>query len=46
MGLAYADVAIAHAMYLRAMKAGVGQDLRIQNEMIFEHAQLKNWVRV
>ncbi len=46
VGLAFADVAIAHAMYLRAMKAGVGQDLRIQNEMIFEHAQLKNWVRV
>lgn len=46
VGLAFADVAIAHAMYLRAMKAGVGQDLRIQNEMIFEHAHLKNWVRI
>ena len=46
VGLAYADVAIAHAMYLRAQNAGMGQDLKIQNEMIFEHAHLKNWVRI
>ncbi|MEX0346358.1 MAG: ornithine cyclodeaminase family protein [Rhizobiaceae bacterium] len=46
VGLAFADVAIAHAMYLRAQDAGVGQDLRIQNEMIFEHAHLKEWVKV
>jgi ornithine cyclodeaminase/alanine dehydrogenase-like protein (mu-crystallin family) len=46
VGLAYVDVAIAHAMYLRAEEAGLGQDLKIQNEMIFEHAHLKDWVRL
>ena len=45
VGLAYTDVAIAYAMYLRAKEAGMGQDLKIQHEMIFEHAHLKNWVR-
>lgn len=46
VGLAYVDVAIAHAMYKRADEAGLGQDLKIQNEMIFEHAHLKDWVRL
>ncbi|MEM9481630.1 MAG: ornithine cyclodeaminase family protein [Verrucomicrobiota bacterium] len=46
VGLAYADVAIAYAMFLRAKEAGMGQDLKIQHEMIFEHAQLKDWVRI
>lgn len=46
VGLAYADVGIAVAMYHRACEAGMGQDLRIQNEMIFEHSNLKDWVRV
>ncbi|MFT5524119.1 MAG: ornithine cyclodeaminase/alanine dehydrogenase-like protein (mu-crystallin family) [Pirellulaceae bacterium] len=45
VGLAYTDVAIAYAMYLRAKEAGMGQDLKIQHEMIFEHAHLKDWVR-
>ena len=45
VGLAYTDVAIAHAMFLRAKEAGMGQDLKIQHEMIFEHAHLENWVR-
>ena len=46
VGLAYADVGIAHAMYLRAMEAGMGQDLKIQKQMIFEHAHLRDWVRL
>ncbi len=46
VGLAYADIAIAFAMFKRASEAGFGQDLRIQKEMIFEHAYLKNWVRI
>ena len=46
VGLAYVDVAIAYAMYNRAKEAGLGQDLKIQNEMIFEHAHLKDWVRM
>ena len=45
VGLAYTDVAIAYAMYLRAKEAGMGQDLKIQHEMIFEHAHLREWVR-
>ena len=44
-GLAYVDVAIAMAMYERAAEAGMGQDLKIQHEMIFEHAHLKDWVK-
>ena len=46
VGLAYVDVAIAIAMYERAESAGLGQDLQIQREMIFEHARLKEWVRL
>ena len=46
VGLAYLDVAIAHEMYLRASQAGMGQDLKLQHEMIFEHTNLKNWVRM
>ena len=46
VGLAYVDVGIALAMYERANEAGMGQDLQIQHEMIFEHARLKDWVRV
>lgn len=45
VGLAYVDVAIAHAMFLRTERTGLGQDLKIQHEMIFEHANLKEWVR-
>ncbi len=46
VGLAYIDVAIAIAMYERAMDAGMGQDLQVQHEMIFEHSRLKDWVRI
>jgi len=46
VGLAYVDVAIAHAMYQRAMEAGVGQDLVVQEKMIFDHPELKDWVRL
>jgi len=46
VGLAYVDVAIAIAMYERALEAGLGQDLQIQHEMIFEHAHLRNWIRM
>lgn len=46
VGLAYVDVAIAIAMYQRALEAGLGQDLQIQHEMIFEHARLNEWVRL
>ncbi len=46
VGLAYVDVAIALAMYRRAREAGMGQDLKVQHEMIFEHAHLQDWVRL
>ena len=46
VGLAYVDVAIAVAMYERASESGLGQDLKIQHEMIFEHAHLKDWVKL
>ena len=46
VGLAFVDVGIAIAMYDRATEAGLGQDLQIQHEMIFEHARLKDWVRL
>lgn len=46
VGLAYTDVGIAYAMYQRAREAGLGQELKIQNEMIFEHKNLKNWARI
>lgn len=45
VGLAYVDIAIAIAMYERVLEAGLGQDLQIQHEMIFEHARLKDWVK-
>lgn len=46
VGLAYVDVAIAIAMFDRAQQAGFGQTLSVQEEMIFEHKQLKDWVRM
>lgn len=46
VGLAYTDVGIALAMYKRAKEAGLGQQLQIQHEMIFEHAHLKDWVQL
>lgn len=46
VGLAYVDVGIAISMYDCAAQAGLGQDLQIQHEMIFEHARLADWVRL
>lgn len=46
VGLAYVDVGIAMAMYDRALEAGLGQDLQLQREMIFEHSRLMDWVRI
>ncbi len=46
VGLAYTDVGIAHAMYQRALEADAGSELTIQDSMIFEHEDLKDWVRL
>ena len=45
VGLAYVDIAIAQAMYKRAIKASMGKKLTIQEHMIFQHHQLKDWIR-
>lgn len=46
VGLSFVDVAIAHAMYLRAIELGVGQTLTMQETMIFEHEQIAEWARI
>ncbi len=46
VGLAYVDVAIAHAMYLRAREAGTGRMSSIQETMIFQHQELADWIRM
>lgn len=46
VGLAYVDVGIAISMYHKALNAGLGQDLQVQHQMIFEHAKLKDWVNI
>jgi len=44
VGLAYVDVAIAHAMYQRAKAAGKGRLSSIQETMIFQHENLADWM--
>ena len=46
VGLAYVDVAIANAMYERARDAGKGTKLAIQEDMIFQHENLAEWIRI
>ena len=46
VGLAYVDVAIAHAMYQRAEETGMGERLSIQETMIFQHKNLADWIRL
>ncbi len=46
VGLAYVDVAIAHAMYRRAVEAGKGKTLSLQETMIFQHQNLADWIRI
>jgi ornithine cyclodeaminase/alanine dehydrogenase-like protein (mu-crystallin family) len=45
VGLAFVDVAIALAMYRRAVDAGKGQELTMQETMIFDHPNLADYVR-
>ena len=44
VGLAYADVAIAYAMYKRASYASMGRPIPIQTRMIFEHQDLADCI--
>jgi ornithine cyclodeaminase/alanine dehydrogenase-like protein (mu-crystallin family) len=46
VGLAYIDVAIGLTMYRRALTAGVGRELDLQQCMIFEHADIMQRVRL
>ena len=43
---AFVDVAIAHAMFRRASQAGHGTRLSLQDNMIFQHEELADWIRV
>jgi ornithine cyclodeaminase/alanine dehydrogenase-like protein (mu-crystallin family) len=46
VGLAYIEVAIALAMYRRALTAGVGRELDLQQCMIFEHPDIMQHARL
>jgi N-[(2S)-2-amino-2-carboxyethyl]-L-glutamate dehydrogenase len=46
VGLAYVDIAIALAMYRRAVEAGKGQQLTMQQSMLFEHPHMTDFVRL
>lgn len=46
VGLAYVDVAIALAMYRRAVAAGKGRELTMQDTMVFEHARMPELTRI
>lgn len=45
VGLSFVDVAIALAMYERAMEHGFAQELTLQETTIFEHEKINEWVR-
>lgn len=46
VGLAYIDVAIGLSMYRRALSAGNGRELNLQECMIFEHEDILKHVRL
>jgi ornithine cyclodeaminase/alanine dehydrogenase-like protein (mu-crystallin family) len=46
VGLAFVDVAIALAMYRRALEAGKGRTLTMQETMIFDHPNMAEYVRL
>jgi ornithine cyclodeaminase/alanine dehydrogenase-like protein (mu-crystallin family) len=46
VGLAFVDLAIALAMYRRAVEAGKGRELTMQETMIFDHPNMARYVRL
>jgi len=46
VGLAYVDIALAEAMYKRAKSAHVGQELNLQETMVFEHHNILSKIRI
>jgi ornithine cyclodeaminase/alanine dehydrogenase-like protein (mu-crystallin family) len=46
VGLAYVDIALAHAMFKRAESAHVGEKLSLQDSMVFEHHNILSKIRL
>lgn len=46
VGLAYVDLAIALAMYRRAVDAGKGRELTMQESMLFQHPGMTDYIRL
>jgi ornithine cyclodeaminase/alanine dehydrogenase-like protein (mu-crystallin family) len=46
VGLSYVDVAIAQAMFKRAQSAHIGQELNLQETMVFEHHNIISKIRL
>ena len=46
VGLAYIDIAIAVSMFQRAQSAHVGQELDLQQTMVFEHQNIMSKIRL
>jgi ornithine cyclodeaminase/alanine dehydrogenase-like protein (mu-crystallin family) len=46
VGLSYVDVAIAMAMYEKAQNTSVGNELDLQETMIFKHENLKQFIHL
>lgn len=46
VGLSYVDVAIALAMYRRAIEHGFRDELTLQSTTIFEHPSINEWIRM
>ncbi len=46
VGLAYVDIAIAHTMFKRAQSAHIGEQLTLQETMVFEHHNIISKIRL
>jgi len=46
VGLAYVDIALAHVMFQRAKTAHIGQQLSLQESMVFEHENICRKIRL
>lgn len=46
VGLAYVDIGLALAMFQRAKSAHIGQELDLQQSMVFEHENIINKIRL
>jgi ornithine cyclodeaminase/alanine dehydrogenase-like protein (mu-crystallin family) len=46
VGLAYVDIALAHTMFKRAQSAHIGQELNLQETMVFEHHNIISKIRL